>query len=373
MTQGSQPRVGVVGAGVLGTSIAAHLAGRGCAVTLVTERALADGASGRSLSWLNSFGRRSAAYHQLRLLGLDRYRILSTRPESVDWLRFDGGLNWAPADELADQREAFEHMFRVGYAAEWLRPSEVAGRTPGVNAAVIPPDGAIFNPGEGWVELPPLVEWLADDLVRHGGRVLTQAGASRVVVEGGRVTAIATAAGERIEVDAAVLATGPAVPDTVAELGVRIPDATPISLLVRTEPVKTALRSVLNTPRVAVRPTPYGTLVLDSAWSEREVGVREDGSYLVRDETVQRLLDEASAVLEGNPTLTLESYGVGPKPIPGDGEPVLGQLAGIPGYYVGFTHSGATLALIAGELLAAEIVTGAGHPLLAPFHPDRFA
>ena len=38
-----------------------------------------------------------------------------------------------------------------------------------------------------------------------------------------------------------------------------------------------------------------------------------------------------------------------------------------------FTHSGATLGLVAGELLSEEIVSGTPHPLLDPFRPDRFA
>ena len=39
---------------MLGVSTAAQLAERGAAVTLITDGALASGASGRSLSWLNS-------------------------------------------------------------------------------------------------------------------------------------------------------------------------------------------------------------------------------------------------------------------------------------------------------------------------------
>jgi glycine/D-amino acid oxidase-like deaminating enzyme len=112
--------------------------------------------------------------------------------------------------------------------------------------------------------------------------------------------------------------------------------------------------------------------VLDSAWSEEEVIRRPDGTFEVKDATVQGLLAEASAVLDGNPTLVLDSYGVGPKPIPGDGEPVFGELPGISGYHVAFSHSGATLGLIAGELLADEIVTGEPHPLLKTFRPSRF-
>jgi glycine/D-amino acid oxidase-like deaminating enzyme len=40
---------------------------------------------------------------------------------------------------------------------------------------------------------------------------------------------------------------------------------------------------------------------------------------------------------------------------------------------VAFTHSGATLALIVGELLAYEMIIGEPHPLLAPFGVRRFA
>ncbi|MCO6003808.1 hypothetical protein NE236_02340 [Actinoallomurus purpureus] len=42
------------------------------------------------------------------------------------------------------------------------------------------------------------------------------------------------------------------------------------------------------------------------------------------------------------------------------------------GRHVAFTHSGATLGLIAGELLADEIVTGERSPLLEAFRPGRF-
>jgi glycine/D-amino acid oxidase-like deaminating enzyme len=357
---------------VLGAATAAELARRGAPVTLVTDGPLASGASGRSLSWLNSYGPRSEAYHRLRLLGLDRYRTLSSRADSSSYLKFDGGLTWAAPGEAEGHREAFEHMRRVGYAAHWLSPQEVSDWTPGVNADAIPSDGAIFNPGEGWVELPPLVDHLTDQVAAFGGTVRTGVGRCEILVDDDRVTGVRTGTGETIEVEGAVLATGPAVPATVADLGIKIPDATPVSLLVRTPPINTSLRAVLNTPRVAVRPTPRGSLVLDSSWSEEEVVTREDGTFEVHDSTVQGLLHEASTVLDGNPTLTAESYGVGPKPIPGDGEPVVGELPGISGYHVAFTHSGATVGLILGELLADEVVTGRRSPLLEAFRPDRF-
>ena len=63
---------------------------------------------------------------------------------------------------------------------------------------------------------------------------------------------------------------------------------------------------------------------------------------------------------------------MGPKPVPGDGDPVLGALPGVAGCTVAFTHSGATLGLVAGELLADQVLSGEADPLLAPFGPGRF-
>ena len=363
----------VVGGGIFGVSTAVHLERRGIATTLVNDGPLACGASGRSLAWLNSSRKRSPDYQQLRMIGIDRYRTLFAKYPTADWLRFDGGLTW-DADNASNEIAAvFAHEQALGYDALHLSAGEIASITPGIDPSTVTPQGAIFNPGEGWVDLPSLIAVLAAEFAERGGKTVTDAGYASVTVEGGRATGVTTASGRRFEADAVLLATGGAVPAMVAESGQHIADGTPIALLVRTKPVNLQLKAVLNTPRVAIRPTPDGALALDSAWSEEEVSVNADGTYEIKDSTVQGLLDEASKILEGNPALEFASYGVGPKPIPGDGEPVFGQLEGIKGYYVAFSHSGATLGLIAGELLAGEIANGTEHPLLASFRPSRFS
>ena len=103
------------------------------------------------------------------------------------------------------------------------------------------------------------------------------------------------------------------------------------------------------------------------------IALRADGRYGIPAAVVEELLAEAATLLSGNPHLEADRYRIGPKPIPGDGEPVLGQIDDVAGLYVAFTHSGATLALIAGELLSYEIVRGTAHPMLADFNARRFA
>ncbi|MCI2237113.1 FAD-binding oxidoreductase [Paenibacillus sp. TRM 82003] len=363
------PRVVVVGGGVLGASTAAHLVRAGARVDLVTEAAIASGASGRSLSWLNSAGARSDAYHRLRTVALDRYRTFAARTGLSDRVRFDGGLTWAAPGE--SHRERHAHELSIGYDSVWLSRDEVAAWAPGVDVTAVAEEGAVFNPGEGWVDLPLLVEALLEQVRAAGGEVHTGTGRARPVLTGGRATGVATASGRTFAADAVVWATGPRVPRDLAGLAVHLPESSPVSLLLETQRIEHPLRAVLNTPRVAIRPTPHGTFVLDSGWSEQEVVVRGDGEFEVRGSTVTGLLDEASRVLAGNPRLEAARRGVGPKPIPGDGEPVAGELREVPGLHVLFTHSGATLGLVLGEFTAREVL-GERVALLEPFRPERF-
>ncbi|WP_454746703.1 NAD(P)/FAD-dependent oxidoreductase [Ciceribacter selenitireducens] len=374
MTDNTISSAVIIGAGIFGVSTGVQLARRGVRVTILNDGPPANGASGRSLSWLNSARMRSEPYHRLRMAGIDRYRTLFASHPDTDWLRFDGGLTWDADDERNEIDAAYRHEVSLAYDARRVSAADVAAVTPGLDARAITRQGAIFNPGEGWVDLPVLIGMLLEEFFALGGVVVTDQGAARVLVEGGRAIGAETATCGRFLGDAVVVATGPAVPRMAADSGQVIGDGTPIALLVQTKPLAHPLRAVLNTPRVAVRPAPGGTFSVDADWAADEgVKARPDGGYDIDDAVVDALLAEAAKVMEGNPKLEVASVGVGGKPIPGDGEPVVGGLKTIPGYYVAFSHSGATLGLIVGELLAYEVATGQEHPMLATFRPERFA
>uniref|UniRef100_UPI00313D51EB NAD(P)/FAD-dependent oxidoreductase n=1 Tax=Inquilinus sp. OTU3971 TaxID=3043855 RepID=UPI00313D51EB len=176
----------VIGAGIFGVSTAVHLARRGVATVLVNDGPVANGASGRSLSWLNSSRWRSDAYHRLRMAGLDRYRTLAHRHPDADWLRFDGGLTWDADDDGNLIEAAYRHEVSLAYDAQHLEAGQVPAVTPGVDVAAITPQGAIFNPGEGWVDLPSLIRLLVEEFQERGGKLITGAGMARVLVEDGR-------------------------------------------------------------------------------------------------------------------------------------------------------------------------------------------
>ncbi len=195
----STKHVAVIGGGILGVSTAVHLLRQGASVTLLTEQGLASEATGRSLSWLNSAGERSTPYHLLRVAGVDRYRTLfAADPPSREWLQFGGGgLMWNAAGqgEVTEARHAYEKS--IGYDSKLLAPEEIASVTPGIDATAVPPGNAIFNPpGEGWVSLPDLVNFLMEEFHALGGQLILNAGKASVMVDGGRATGVETTGGE---------------------------------------------------------------------------------------------------------------------------------------------------------------------------------
>ena len=268
---------------------------------LLTENVLSSGASGRSLSWLNAAAWREP-YHRLRMAGIDRYRTLSAQQPGLRWLRFAGGLAWYPDDKDEELRRRHDHEVAHGYDSHLLKPEDVSAHTPGVNAAAIPDAGAIWNPGEGWVDLPSLVQFLIKDFQGRGGRLVTDAGRCTVRTHAGSVTGVVTGDGELFRADAVVLATGAAVPG--CSLILASPSRMPRqSRFWSPADPYLILQAVLNTPRVSMRPTPDGALAIDSDWTNAHITRASDGSDQVPPAIIESLLAEASQVLQGKPEL----------------------------------------------------------------------
>ena len=140
------------------------------------------------------------------------------------------------------------------------------------------------------------------------------------------MVAVRTERGDEFAAESALLAAGAAVPGLLAELGLAVPEASPAALLVATRPVTHDLTAVVNTPRVSLRPRPDGGLAVDADWASAQLTRTADGDYQSTPGMIEELLAEATRVLSGSSSLVAAWQGIGPKPVPGDGEPVLGRI-----------------------------------------------
>ncbi len=120
-----------------------------------------------------------------------------------------------------------------------------------------------------------------------------------------------------------------------------------------------------------LRPTPGGGLLIGADDTDAQVSVDEDIPYDLAPTLIDRVL-RFLPQLSRERLLTAMTARVCVRPVPEDGFPIVGPIAGVAGLYVAVTHSGVTLGPLLAQLLAEEIVSANVSPLLTPYRPARF-
>lgn len=115
-------RVAVVGAGIVGASIAYHLARRGAAVTLLDAGHPAGGVTGAAFGWVNGAHGAFGAAAPLRQLAAEDWRRVTHDLGGALDVRWCGALSWqaspAETERFVRDRVAEGHDVRlVGRAA----------------------------------------------------------------------------------------------------------------------------------------------------------------------------------------------------------------------------------------------------------------
>src|SRR5215475_10569851 len=120
-------RVVVAGGGIVGASIAYHLARRGAAVTLCEKDRPAAGATEKSFAWINAtFSKQPRAYFELNRLGMARWHEIDAELAGSLGVRWGGSVEWYPPGDDADalRRDLRRHQ-EWGYDARLVEEAEL--------------------------------------------------------------------------------------------------------------------------------------------------------------------------------------------------------------------------------------------------------
>ncbi len=356
-------KVAVVGAGIVGASVAHRLSEGGAEVVLIDGKEPGSGTTAASFAWVNANNKLPREYFELNVAGMREHERL--QDEIGDgWLYPTGNLIWAEDQEDLEAR--VERLRSWSYAAEMLPASTVNEK---LEPGVALPDVRIAHfPEESWAAAPALTTTLVQAAGRNGA--LTQIGSAVHRIEvGGEDLALWLENGDVIQADAVVNAAGARAASVGGMVGRELPLGVFPGLLVRVAVAGEPLSHLLHTPRINVRPDGDGYVLLHHDSIDERL---TDDSAGLEDLLCAELLERGRRVLPPLAEGEIVEARFGSRPVPADGHSCVGALSRIPGYYEAVTHSGVTLGPLVGRLLAREILAGEVDPLIAPFRPDRF-
>lgn len=213
-------QVVVVGAGIVGASIAYHLATLGRDVLVLERHGIASGTSWHAAGLVVK-GRSGHVLTELASYGVDLYRRLGVETGVDVNLAQPGSLTLARTQGRMDELRYFSMVCRHhGVPAELISPARVAELWPLASADGLV--GALHQPLDGHIN-PGLAAYaFAKGATAHGAAYRQAVSVSGVETRAGRVSAVLTDRG-RVECEHAVLACGLWTRDLAATVGAHVP------------------------------------------------------------------------------------------------------------------------------------------------------
>jgi glycine oxidase len=364
--------VAVVGAGVIGLSIAWRLALRGLA-TAVFERATAGaGASLAATGMLAAAAEHEPGCHELLALALQSQRhwpqfraaLEAQSGRNIDFR--EGGTLVVALSRDEVERLRFRHDLhkRFGLQTRWLGGLEVRAMEPALRASVA---AGLYCADDHQVDPRLVMAALRAAYVAAGGRLCEHCAVAGVDLEGGRVAGLATARGScraRAVVVTAGAWTGDVLP---APLIVPVRPLKGQALAVRTTADTGTLAHIVWTEQIHMAPKSDGRLVVGATVEERgfDDAITAGGLFA--------LLEGARRAFPAIEEMAVEAVWTGFRPSSIDDAPILGPTS-IPGLVLATGHhrNGYLLAPATAFAIEALIADGALPAVAQPFGLDRF-
>lgn len=360
----SHDHVIVAGAGIIGASIAYHLAKRGARVTLLEKEHPAAGTTKNSFAWLNASDKSPRSYYELNLAGMAGWRRLQMEVGSSLPVQWGGGVQWCKpeADLVNRMKQHVKERQAWGYSVGLVDGRDLTRLLPGVVPGEI--GAANFADQEGTVDPVVAANALVAKARELGAQVIYPCEVKDVKLGDRRVQSVITSQGE-MTADHIVLATGNAITALAAKAGMNVPLKESKGILAHTKPQPELLKRVIMPPGTDVKQNFDGRVVTGANFGDT-------GSAQATMELGRKYLDTAAQYLPQLKNAAIDYMTLGYRVMPRDGHPIIGRSPQFPNFYVAAMHSGMTCAPIVGQLASLEILDQAEVDLLAPFRAARF-
>ncbi|MBT4966009.1 MAG: FAD-dependent oxidoreductase [Alphaproteobacteria bacterium] len=387
MTKHSKPfptsaRIVVVGGGIIGTSIAFHLARAGAKDVVLLEKAsLTEGATWHAAGLVGQF----RSQQNLMSLMSDSVKLFESLAaetgQETGWRR-SGSLRIARTqDRWKEMLKAHTAAQSIGFDMEMLTPAEAGKLFPLMETSDLM--GAAYIPGDGYIDPNSLTQAYAKGIRDNGGRIIEGVMVKDLVRDRDRITHVVTDHGS-IEVEKVVNAAGLWARQLGWMAGVQIPAGIVQHQYLVTEKsnkVPDGLPAMRDPDGgYYVKPEPGAFAI--GGWERNTLPVDPKEGFPWKAERhlfdsnydrLEEFLEPAARCMPILNELGIRTVINGPIPISPDGEPVIGPVPGLSNFFAAcaFT-SGIAASGGAGKAASNWILEGEPGLDLWPFDIRRF-
>lgn len=370
------PKIVVIGAGIIGTMIAYELVKKGARVILIDKEIPASGASGNSFSWINAtYPKKPFSYNLLSQMGIEAYKNLE-REFQFD-IKWSGSLEWF--EELGQQEKLFAEIKAIKKYPRYTPVSLISS----VEAEFMEPkvffgdeNTIVHSESDGAIDTIQAIQMIHNEFERLGGESIFSCEFLKLNEKNGRLSSIDTTMG-KFEVDHAVFACGI---DTDNNLSIDTSSTPTPGIILKSKPVENRFNKIIVGPGVHIHQQNDGSIVLgeqDGAPLSHFDRLKERPNRFPNKEFeelhTERIINTAKNFTTGLEDIVIEKVSIGWRPLPKDRIPIIGRFKKTKGVYVSMMHSGISLAAIVSKLVSEEILENKNIPILDDFRPSRFA
>jgi sarcosine oxidase subunit beta len=364
----SKSDVVIIGGGVIGSSVAYHLAVRKLSVVLLEKGGLVSGTSGACDGLVYLQSKRPGPHLKLAMESRKRFDSLQNElGRDIEFRALGGMIIIETQEELEAMRLFVEEQKQTGLDVTLLDGKQARELEPSLSKGIL---GCTYSPLDGQVNPIALALAFLRRAGDKGAEVFPHTRVTGFSLHGDRIVGVKTAAGT-IETNTVVNAAGVHAPEIGRMAGLEIPIIPRRGQIVVTEARAPLLRrGLLSAKYIAAK---YNPALAGSGDLGISIEQTLSGGFLLGStrefvgfdrkttwEAMRRIAVQTSRILPLLRDLRVIRTFAGLRPSTPDGLPFLGPVPGVEGLFMAAGHEGDGIALspITGQILAEWIADG---------------
>lgn len=378
----NSPHIVIIGGGVIGTSIAYHLAKQEARVTLIEKKDLASGSSGACDGLVFMQSKKPGIHLSLAMESLKRFEALQKElPGDIEFKKTGGLVIIETCAEYLAMEKYVKEQQAIGLDVQLLDTPQTLEREPLLSSSII---GSTFSPLDAKVNPINLTLGFALAAKRNHAKIMTGVTVQGILTSNNRVTGVATTKGN-IKADIVVNAAG-AMANLISQMvDINQPIKPRRGQIIVTHAGQSILKHCLiSASYIAAK---YNPALADKSGQGISMEQTDNGNLLLgstrefvgfnRSNTlsgIRRIIKQTASILPALEKFQVIRTFAGLRPFTPDGLPLLGPVKSLDGFIMAAGHEGDGIALspITGDLMAQMLLDKKPDICLDPFSPDRF-